>query len=36
MRSERVSNRRFRDATGWEPRYPSAREGLAALIGDLA
>lgn len=29
-RSLRVSNRRFRDATGWAPRYPSAREGLAA------
>ncbi len=26
-RSERVSNRAFRDATGWRPRYPSAREG---------
>lgn len=29
-RSLRVSNRRFRDATGWAPRYPSAREGLAS------
>jgi nucleoside-diphosphate-sugar epimerase len=29
-RSLRVSNRRFRAATGWAPRYPSAREGLAA------
>lgn len=26
-RSMRVSNRRFREATGWQPRYPSAREG---------
>lgn len=30
-RSQRVSNRRFREATGWAPRYPSAREGLAAV-----
>ena len=29
-RSLRVSNRRFRDATGWRPRYPSAREGWIA------
>ena len=29
-RSLRVSNRWFRAATGWSPRYPSAREGLAA------
>jgi nucleoside-diphosphate-sugar epimerase len=26
-RSQRVSNRRFREATGWAPRYPSVREG---------
>ena len=26
-RSLRVSNRRFRDASGWRPRFPSAREG---------
>ncbi|WP_370947209.1 NAD-dependent epimerase/dehydratase family protein [Amycolatopsis sp. cg5] len=29
-RSLRVSNRRFRDATGWRPAYPSAREGWIA------
>jgi nucleoside-diphosphate-sugar epimerase len=29
-RSLRVANGRFREATGWTPRYPSAREGLAA------
>jgi nucleoside-diphosphate-sugar epimerase len=28
--SQRCSNRRFRDATGWAPAYPSAREGWAA------
>jgi nucleoside-diphosphate-sugar epimerase len=32
-RSLRVSNARFRAATGWEPRYPSAREGWRALAG---
>jgi nucleoside-diphosphate-sugar epimerase len=26
-RSLRVSNKRFRTATGWSPRYPSVREG---------
>ena len=26
-RSMRVSNRRFREASGWRPSYPSAREG---------
>ena len=29
-RSMRVSNRRFREASGWLPRYPSAREGWIA------
>jgi nucleoside-diphosphate-sugar epimerase len=29
--SQRVSNRRFRDATGWAPRHPSAREGWAQV-----
>lgn len=29
-RSMRVSNRRFRDASGWQPRYPSAHEGWLA------
>jgi hypothetical protein len=26
-RSHRVSNTKFKEATGWSPRYPSAREG---------
>lgn len=30
-RSLRVSNQRFRTATGWEPQFPSAREGWAAM-----
>lgn len=29
-RSMRVSNQRFREATGWQPLYPSAREGWTA------
>ncbi|MDQ3896277.1 MAG: NAD(P)-dependent oxidoreductase [Actinomycetota bacterium] len=33
-RSHRVSNRALRAATGWAPRYPSAREGLAALVSE--
>jgi nucleoside-diphosphate-sugar epimerase len=30
-RSMRVSNRRFRESSGWKPRYPSAREGWVAM-----
>ncbi len=30
-RSQRVSNRRLREATGWSPEVPSAREGLRLL-----
>jgi nucleoside-diphosphate-sugar epimerase len=33
-RSLRVSNHRFREATGWQPAFPSAWEGWAAVIGD--
>jgi nucleoside-diphosphate-sugar epimerase len=29
--SQRVANRRFKDATGWAPVYASAREGWAAI-----
>lgn len=32
MRSHRVSNKRFKDATGWTPRYPSVREGWPAVV----
>lgn len=31
-RSQRLTNRRLRDATGWAPRYASAREGLRAMM----
>jgi nucleoside-diphosphate-sugar epimerase len=34
-RSLRVSNQRFRDASGWQPRYPSAREGWIATADAL-
>jgi 2-alkyl-3-oxoalkanoate reductase len=30
-RSQRVSNRKFKEATGWSPMIPSAREGLKLL-----
>jgi nucleoside-diphosphate-sugar epimerase len=30
-RSLRVTNRKLREATGWAPRYPSAREGWTAM-----
>ena len=32
-RSTRTSNRRFREATGWSPRFPSFRAGLGEVIG---
>ncbi len=31
IRSQRVSNRKLRDATGWAPRFPSVREGWRAV-----
>lgn len=34
-RSLRVSNDKLRTATGWTPRYPSARDGLAATAAAL-
>ncbi|HYL51967.1 MAG TPA: NAD-dependent epimerase/dehydratase family protein, partial [Acidimicrobiia bacterium] len=33
--SQRVSNRRFREATGWRPASPSVREGFAKLAHAL-
>jgi nucleoside-diphosphate-sugar epimerase len=35
-RSLRVSNARFRNATGWAPLYPSAREGWIATVTALS
>jgi nucleoside-diphosphate-sugar epimerase len=34
-RSQRVSNRRFKEATGWAPRYRSFREGLPAVLAAM-
>jgi nucleoside-diphosphate-sugar epimerase len=31
-RSQRIANRKLREATGWAPRYPSVREGFAATL----
>jgi nucleoside-diphosphate-sugar epimerase len=33
--SNRVSNARFKAATGWAPRHPSAREGYAAIVRSM-
>ena len=35
VRSQRVTSERFRDATGWRPRYPSAFEGWPAVLAAL-
>ncbi len=32
LRSQRVSNARFKAATGWAPRFPSAREGWRHVV----
>jgi nucleoside-diphosphate-sugar epimerase len=32
-RSQRVANRRLRDASGWTPRWPSVREGWPGVLG---
>jgi nucleoside-diphosphate-sugar epimerase len=34
-RSQRISNRKLRDASGFRPIYPSVREGWPAVIGDM-
>ena len=31
-RSQRISNKKFKAASGWKPQYPSVREGFAALL----
>lgn len=35
LRSQRVSNRRFRKATGWTPRYPDAGAGWRAMVAEM-
>ena len=34
-RSQRISNRKLRDASGWAPVYPSVREGFPAALANL-
>jgi len=34
LRSQRVSNARFKAATGWRPRFPSAGEGWAHVVAE--
>jgi nucleoside-diphosphate-sugar epimerase len=34
-RSQRVSNRRFEQATGWAPQYPSMRQGWRAIVAEM-
>ena len=34
-RSQRISNRRFKDATGWAPQYPSMRHGWPAIVSEV-
>jgi nucleoside-diphosphate-sugar epimerase len=34
-RSLRVSNRKFKEASGWSPRYPSARDGWRAVAEEV-
>lgn len=34
-RSQRISNRRFRDAAGWSPRFPSVREGYPEVFAQI-
>ncbi len=36
MTSMHTTNARFRRDTGWAPRYPTFREGLAAVLGEWA
>lgn len=35
-RSQRVSNRRFKEASGWAPRYPSVRQGWLPTVQAMA
>jgi nucleoside-diphosphate-sugar epimerase len=35
-RSQRVSNRRFKELTSWAPRYPSLRQGLPAVVDAMS
>jgi 2-alkyl-3-oxoalkanoate reductase len=34
-RSQKISNRKFRDASGWQPKFPSVREGWKAVVQQI-
>jgi hypothetical protein len=34
-RSQRVSNKKFQEATGWEPRYPTTSQGWPAVVAQM-
>jgi hypothetical protein len=36
LNSTRVSNTKFKEATGWAPKYPSVREGFAQVAQEMA
>lgn len=36
VRSHRISNLAFREATGWRPEHPSVRRGIPALVAEAA
>lgn len=36
LRSQRISNRRFKAATGWSPRHPDAAAGRRAMAGSAS
>jgi nucleoside-diphosphate-sugar epimerase len=35
-RSLRISNRKFRNASGWQPKFPSVREGWPAIVKQIS
>jgi 2-alkyl-3-oxoalkanoate reductase len=34
-RSQRISNRKLREATSWAPQYPSVRSGFPAMVAEM-
>jgi nucleoside-diphosphate-sugar epimerase len=35
LQSQRVSNKRFKEATGWSPKYANVREGMMEVAADM-
>ena len=35
-RSQRILNRKFRNASGWQPKFPSVREGWKAVVKQIS